>query len=146
MNDTTVKISADRIPLEGIASAVKANGVVNADIDSLTLRDQKIDQIQARINWKNASISAPVELQLGEVIIDAEGEDGTINAVIKSSANSQLDIDGKVELDPAMQYRADIKIKSKPDTPAEVTNMLPLLGQKDSEGAVRLISNGVVPQ
>jgi len=146
LNDTTVRIRADRLPLEGIASAVKANGVVNADIESLTLRDQKIDQIQARIHWKDASISAPVELELGEVIVDAEGENGNINALIKSSTSSQLDIDGKVALDPAMQYRADIKIKSKPDTPEEVTNILPLLGQKDSDGAVRLISNGVVPR
>ncbi len=146
LNDTIITMDANKLPLEGIASAVEANGVVIAQIESLHFIEQQIDQLEATINWSNASVSAPIELILGEILIDAQGEGGQIKAIIKSSANSQLDINGTIDLDPKLQYSADIKIKSKANTPEEVSGMLPLLGQTDSDGAVRLISNGVIPR
>lgn len=146
LKDTVIRINAANLPLEGIASAVQANGTVIATIKSLDYTDQQIEHLEALVNWNNASISAPIELKLGAVEIDANGDAGNITANIKSAKESQLDISGTVTVDPELKYQSDILIKTKPNTPAEITNMLPLLGQTQADGSVVLKTNGVIPR
>jgi len=142
LSDTNVRINADALPLTGSVAALQAEGVINARIDELTLLNQQLDSISARIAWQQAQVRAPIDLDIGDVVIDATGEDGETTAVITTAQNSNLDINGKVDLNADGSYRSDIKVKAKPSTPENIRNYLTLIGQADNNGARRIVYEG----
>lgn len=146
LSDTNVRMNADAIPLTGSAAALQAEGVINAKIDTLVLLDKQLDTIDARIAWQKANIQAPIELDIGDLVIDATGENGAAKAVITTAQNSSIDINGNVDLNSNGSYRANIKVRAKSNTPENISNYLTLLGEEESDGARRIIYEGELVQ
>lgn len=114
-------------------------GVLLADIEELELENNLLKRTQGKLIWSNAEVVNAVKL--GQVVFDVVPE-GDLHIGNLSNSNGQLDLSGAVQLDQAGNFKADILIKPKADTPPQVNGMLNLVARPASDGSYRIRNNG----
>ncbi len=120
-------------------------GRVIADIESLELENNLLKRTRGTVVWRNATVSGALQARLGQIVLDIvpELQEGVQNHRGKlTNQDGELEIDGDLSIDPAGNYRADIRLKPLPDTPPEVISVLSLVGRQSGDGSYRIRNNG----
>lgn len=79
----------------------------------------------------------PQPQPLGDLKLDIRTEADVIIAQV-TPLSGPLDIGGELRLFADRNYEVDLKVKAKPDAPAQVANLLRTLGQPDTDGYFRI--------
>lgn len=120
---------------------VEAQGGLELDIASLSGTAEGPDAAQGKLSWRDASLTRPSPVQLGEVSVTLSQEGDTALANL-SNRGGQLRLDGKLVVKPGWQYSGRIRIEPTPDTPKDIRDGLRYLGRVDAKGAVTLAQGG----
>lgn len=120
-------------------------GRVIADIESLELENNLLKTTQGTVVWRNAIVTGALEAKLGQIVLDIvpellEGKQ--LHRGKLTSKDGELEINGDLQIDPAGNYRADIRLKPLPSASAELTGALGIVGKRASDGSYRIRNNG----
>ncbi len=120
---------------------VKIGGNLTLEVSKLLLKQKILRSLRGSVQWTNATIEVPVQTTLGTVSLEIKPE-GEQHLAKISTNGGDLEIKGKVTLEANGNFQADITIKSKPDTPVEVVDMLRGITRPSSDGRFRIRRNG----
>ncbi len=116
-------------------------GVINADIDSLELLNNKLHSTTGLVNWRNAEVSGAVNARLGNVTLEVT-PDKNLHRGKLTNADGELEIDGDFQIDQKGDFVVDLKVKPTAATPPELAGMLGALGRRSSDGSYRRRNQG----
>ncbi len=144
IKDTHATFNAATLPLPPTAAIVTPAGRIEADIKQLSLNGNIIESTATIIHWDNASITQPMAVSLGDILLDINGKDGDLKGLLSSSKDSPIDLSGNIDINAAGTLKTNIKITPKNNTPDDILDLLPMLGRPDSKGAVSFKYSGKV--
>lgn len=141
--DVSLKADADWLQTRaGIALPVTLGGKVQLELDELELAPASCVALDGSVNWSGASANSQFgTLLLDRATIQLSCEKGKVIAKLKQKS-AQLAVEGRAELTLPASYRFSGTLtpgKGLPDTMAQGLNFL---GQRDSQGRVRLDYSG----
>lgn len=114
------------------------DGDVTADVDTLTLVDQFPKRATATVSVGRLRMAfGPQPQSLGDFVLDVKTEADVIVARVSPTAGP-LDVGGELRLMADRSYEVDLKVKARPEAPAEVQNLVRTLGQPDTDGYFRI--------
>ncbi len=123
-------------PLFGAAGLayLPIDGVVDGDIDSLTLKHGRPTSAKATLQLRglNWALAKPA-LQLGDFRADISNDGATIVAKIQSTSGP-IDADGLAHLNANGSYDSDIRLRAKANADEMTQNLLHSVGQPDAQG------------
>lgn len=137
----TIDVSALPLPVQA-ANMVKPVGTLKADIISLDISDTLVNTADIDVVWKNAAIVDPMNVQLGEILLDINGANGDLNGLLSGAKNNPITLDGSIDLLQGTDFKTDIKITPTNSTPDDILGLLPLIGRPDAAGAVSIKYSG----
>ena len=120
------------------------SGYLEVDIDRLRLTPQGPAEAKGQARWREARLTSPVALALGEVRMSLT-QDGDKALVRVSNTGEALKLNGTIELLSGWRYQTNLQFTPTPATPETVRRSLRLLGPADSSGAVTLRAQGRLP-
>ncbi|HGG60324.1 MAG TPA: type II secretion system protein N [Gammaproteobacteria bacterium] len=144
LDRTLIDADVGKLPLPPQAEMVSPEGKVNATVRSLSLRDRRILDADADILWNPARITATSPLDLGQIELKVTGKDGALNGALDSK-NGPLTARGKIDISPDGLLKANIRLAPHERTPAEIRDMLPMIGRPDRSGAVAINQQMKIP-
>ncbi len=138
------RIDADGLALRGPAAGagalfpglgVEPAGQLLVRVEAATLADGRIERLAGRMQWSEAALRAPFDLELGRVraSIEAAGNGGGYVIEITGEGGA-LDLAGTVDLQPDGQYRADLRLTPTASAPDGLRETLGLAAQRDGDG------------
>ena len=122
---------------------VRLNGQFDLELESFTATPEGPGDAQGLLLWRDARLTQPSPLNLGDVQVDLSQQEDTAVGILKNNGNTLI-LDGQVEIRPGWQYLARIKIEPTRTTPKDLRQTLRLIGRADSKGAVTLTQNGTL--
>ncbi len=120
---------------------VEAQGGLTLEIASLSGTREGPDAAQGKLSWRDARLTRPASVRLGEVSVTLSQERDTALATL-SNRGGELRLDGTLTIKPGWQYSGQIRIEPTPATPKDVREGLRYLGRVDAKGAVTLAQAG----
>ena len=144
IQDARATFNAATLPLPPAAAGITPAGKIEANIIHLSLKGNTIESTETKIQWENASITHPMTVSLGEVLLDISGKDGNLKGLLTSSNDSPIDLNGNVDINSTGVLSTNIKITPKDETPGDILDLLPLLGRPDNKGAVSIKYSGKI--
>ncbi len=104
--------------------ALAVDGRLLARIDSATLADQRLRQLNGQFQWDAARIIAPLQLELGSVRgrIEPDGQGG--HRLALNNQGGQVGLEGDVRVHADRSYQLELALRPRQDTPARVTETL----------------------
>ncbi len=142
LTDTISILNAATLPLPPAAALITPAGKIEAEIKQLKLAGNTIQSTETKIRWKNASVTQPVQVTLGEILLDITSNDGNLKGLLSSSKESPIDLTGNLDIDATGALKTNIKITPTNETPDDILDLLPLLGKPDQNGAVSVKFSG----
>jgi general secretion pathway protein N len=115
---------------------IAAEGNLALELSEVRWPEGALPALTGTAAWTPARVSAPVELSLGTVRLDAAAEDGATSGKLSSSGGALL-VDGDVRLEPDGAYRLDARIRQEGDVPDAVGRFLTTFADYD-DGVYRL--------
>lgn len=138
------RIDVDDLSLRGSVAGARAlfsgQGVEPAGqlllrVEAATLAAGRIERLTGRMQWSEAMLTAPFELELGAVRASVEpAGNGDGYALVLTGEGGALDIAGEVDLQPDGQYRADLRLTPTASAPGGLRETLDLAAQRDGDG------------
>ncbi len=121
---------------------VTAAGQLHLQLDEVQVTPTGCQSLNGTLLWRGAEVQSP----MGALVLDTAKADlackqGKVTATIKQ-ASSQLALSGEGEIDFRGNYGFQGKLMPEPDLPAAFAQGINFLGQRDSQGAVRLNYQG----
>ncbi len=107
--------------------------------------DGPVPAIQAQVVWQQAGISAPLQLALGQFLLELADRDGEIRGDL-SSPEGPLETQGNIRIQKTGAYDLVLRLHPRDDAPDDLRQMLELLGRPDRSGAVTLRQSGNIKQ
>ena len=102
----------------------------------------RCQQLNGTLLWRGAEVQSPMgALLLDTAKADLGCQQGKLTAKLKQ-ASEQLSLSGDAELDPNGSYRFQGKLTPEPGLPPAFAQGGNFLGQRDSQGAIRLDYQG----
>lgn len=95
---------------------------------------------QLLLNWNSAAFTGMAQAPIGDVQVQAQGQDRRWMGTVSSAANAPLLIEGGFNL-VERDFNADIRIASR-DVNHPATRLLPMIGQTQADGSQRLLIQG----
>ncbi len=123
------------------AYTVNLSGTLSADIDTLDVGEDGIQDIAGTILLNQARLTAPLTLALGDVKAELDHPQEKAELQLSNSGGDLL-LKGKIDLDKGWQYQTNLRLEPTARTPADVRNGLQLLGRVDRRGGVTLKQRG----
>ena len=120
---------------------VTLSGQVSIELEELAFSGTNIKTLQAQVRWSKASISDPLDADLGSVLVAITPNDKGFRAAV-SNQGGMVAISGDATLETAGRYITNIRLKPRNNAPPELKSTLQLLGKKNSDGSVVLQSSG----
>ncbi len=145
VTDATLQIPADQLQQYLPLPVADFAGTVMADVERIEVQNNLLKSTRGTVIWRNAEVMGGLQAKLGQVVLDIVPEpvgDSYSHRGTLSNTDGQLEIKGEFELDQAGNYKADIRLKPLPSTPAELNGMLGIVGQRASDGSYRIRNNG----
>jgi general secretion pathway protein N len=93
--------------------------------------------------WQDAQLLSPGKLALGDVNAVLK-QDGDAAIAVLTNSGDALRLNGEARLQPGWSYQARLRLAPTANTPQEVRNSLPFLGQPDASGAVTINRQGAL--
>lgn len=112
-----------------------------ADFNLLSISDNRIENIDGEIKFRELAINGVLRVLLGELNSQFEPkEEHTLIHI--SNDRGHVDISGQAQLFKDMSFDLDMNIKQNPNSSDAVVNGMQFIGDKQSDGSVRLQHNG----
>lgn len=139
----------DRIEVEGLALRGSAAGIgpllpqlaVGLDgqllmrLEEAALADGRIERLHGRLQWSEARVTTPFDLDLGRVRATvAPAVEGADYAVELTGEGGGLDIAGEVDLQRDGRYRADLLLTPTATAPDGLRETLDFAAQREGDG------------
>lgn len=138
------RIDVDGLTLRGSATglgdllprlAVEPAGQVLMRVEAATLADGRIERLAGRMQWSEAALSAPFDLDLGTVRARIEpAGNGDGYAIELDGEGGALDIGGVANLQPDGAYRVDLRLTPTASAPDGLRETLGLAAQREGDG------------
>ncbi|WP_070988328.1 type II secretion system protein N [Halofilum ochraceum] len=138
------RIDADGLTLRGPAAGlgdllprlpVEPAGQLLVRVEAATLADGRIERLEGRMQWSEAALSAPFDLDLGMVRASIEpAGNGDGYAIELDSEGGALDIGGVANLQPDGEYRLDLRLTPTASAPDGLRETLGLAAQREGDG------------
>lgn len=126
-----------RGPVDGLtrqaAVPVVAGGNLLARIEHARIESGQPRAVRGRAVWSDARLEAPLQLALGDVVVEIEPVEGGQRATIEA-AGGELEIAGDARLEADGRYRLDLTLTPTDELPQEVRDMLTLVARQDAAG------------
>jgi hypothetical protein len=113
-------------PLVALAElpAVAVDGDILAHIDEARFVGRRPEQVRARLQWSEARLIAPMQLELGNVRGRVEPRDNGGHVLKLSNQAGQVNLDGTITVDAEDNYRVDVRIRPTSDAPPRIAETL----------------------
>lgn len=141
LKQTSANAEVNALPLARSKLPVELEGRVEVDMEKVVIKDNAVHAAEGIINWRNARITAPILLPMGEVTMEVSGTKGNLKGELKSN-KSAVDTRGTLELTNKGQLSSNIKLKPNAQTPEDIKELLPALGKPQRDGTVTLTYRG----
>ncbi len=138
------RIDADGLALRGSAAGVGAlipglgvetAGQLLVRVEAATLAAGRIERLAGRMQWSEAMLNAPFELELGMIRASVEpAGNGEGYAIELNGEGGALDIAGEIDLQPDGEYRADLRLTPTATAPEGLRETLGFAAQRDGDG------------
>lgn len=136
------RIEVDGLALRGPAAGarelfpglgVEPAGQLLVRVEAATLAAGRIERLSGRMQWSEARLVAPFDLELGRVraSVEPSGSGYTIELTGEEGA---LDIAGSVELQPDGRYRTYLRLTPTARAPAGLRETLGLAAEREGDG------------
>ncbi|MCF6281050.1 MAG: type II secretion system protein N [Candidatus Polarisedimenticolaceae bacterium] len=135
--ESSVEIITSLIPNLPVTPA----GSIIFDLEEVGFSDQHLSSATGNIDWQRASVTQPIDIQIGNLNLRLNSDDDGIHGKI-SDQGATLGIDAQLELQASGQYQIKGKIQPKPNTPTDLINALNILGRPDPTGAISINLSG----
>lgn len=143
--DTTLSMDVDLLNpvVEDLAIAV-GGSALRLGLPLLVVTPGGPIAAQGVCLWKDAMLSAPAPIELGEVkgTLRQQGETATLDI---SNRKAPVRLSGELSFGPDWVYAARIELTPSPQAPEELRDRLKLLGKADRRGRVVLEDAGRIP-
>jgi hypothetical protein len=107
---------------------VKPKGRFDIELETLSMKDRKLLNLNAKINWLNAGIEGEEQL-LGNYQALAVMTDEGFNIDL-SDKDSLLKLQGEILLQWSGEYSADVKLEARPGLKPSIKSALELFAQR----------------
>jgi len=141
--DVSLKANADWLQTRGgIALPVTLSGKVQLELEELEMAPNGCVTLDGALNWSGAGLNSQFgNVQLDKAKADLSCEKGKIIAKIKQHSE-QLAIEGRAEITLPAAYHLVGTLTPGKGLPDSLSQGLSFLGQRDSQGRVRLDFSG----
>lgn len=140
VRDVALKADADWLLSQSpLPLPVTASGSMQLTlaVARLTLQGE-CQELTGRLQWMPAEVTTPMgALQVGQAQADLSCEKGALVAKLQQTSQ-HFSLVGRGELDAKRNYRFEGKLTSGADMPPAFAQNLNFVGQRDSQGAIRL--------
>jgi hypothetical protein len=137
-------------PVDGLAQLARnplvgLGGELMARVEAAVLDAGRLERLQGRFQWREARLTAPVQLGLGHVRGKvAPVSDGPGHRLELRNQGGDLGIQGSVVLEPSGAYHADLLLTPAADAPAGIADTLRLFARREQAG-FRVRHSGRLP-
>ncbi|WP_266160573.1 type II secretion system protein N [Dyella silvatica] len=116
-------------------------GQVNIDIAHVLLQGRWPLELDGKARWSEAAVgTSKGVLALGEIQLQAQGQEGVIQGQLRDGGSGPLQLDGQLGLSP-LGWRYSVNAKPRGGNPALQT-WLQGLGRADADGSVHIKGSG----
>ena len=123
---------------------VSLKGDVSGTVDSLQLKNQLLTEFVGQLLWKDAELTLPVKMVLGQVELDVkpEAEDQHIASI--KARGGEVDADGKATLNLQGDFNVDVLLTPTSSVTPDTLNTLSQFSKRDAQGRYRWVQRGNV--
>lgn len=114
---------------------VKTGGDFELGLEQLVMKNGFPAKVQGEILWREARISSPYQIALGNILLLPKMEKEKLVITI-SNQDGAARIDGTFVLDPQGQYQIQGTITPSPDMDRNLVSMLNSIGRRGRDGSV----------
>ena len=122
VQDLELRLLPDRIINHYSPVEVQTGGELLLDFEEIDVSDVFSEATTGQLAWQDAVILEPVNMVLGQLQIDVQGNNGVLVGTI--TEGGALGASGELSLLPAGGYQLDITLQPGPDTTGETLDML----------------------
>lgn len=116
-------------------------GRITFDLQEVTFSQQRLSTITGRIDWLQAGIKQPIEIQIGRLNLQLATDGEVIHGTI-TDQGATIGVDAQLTLQVNGKYQIKGKIEPKPDTPTDLNDALKMLGRPGPTGAIPINLSG----
>jgi len=116
-------------------------GRIIFNLSEISFREQYLSSVTGSIDWQRAGLTEPLNIQIGKLNLILTTDNEVIHGAI-SGKGATIGINAQLELQQNGQYQIKGKIQPKPNTPADLSNALKMLGRPDPAGAITIDLSG----
>lgn len=144
LTDTILNANIAQLPLSSLNMMVIPEGEVNATIRFLSIQEQKLHSTDTDVLWNNAKITSPVTLALGQVSLKVTGDEEAFDGVLDSK-DGAINAAGKLNVSRQGLLKANIRLTPAANAPADIKDLLPMIGRPDRNGTVTINQKMQIP-
>lgn len=116
-------------------------GQISADIKHAEIKQGKRIDVEGKMVWHAASLTAPQAVELGDLFVAMRpNKDGT--KLLLSDQGGPLTLDGTIQLKHNGQYKLNIYLGSRDKNKTALSNGLKMLGRTNPQGKVLVSRTG----
>jgi general secretion pathway protein N len=142
LHNVNARLPAAQLLLFNTGLPIAVDGTIAVDLDEARLPQQGAPVLHGTIVWSRALLVAGQPLKLGDLRLTLQaGNNGGTSGILADSGGP-LEINGSVVLDANRTYRAEAKLRARPDADTSLRNSLQFLGRPDGRGYYALRYNG----
>jgi len=119
-------------------------GDVTGAVDSLQLKNQLLTKIAGKLSWKQAELTLPVNMVLGEVELDINPEPENQHIANIKARGGHIEADGKAIITLQGDFDIDVLLTPTNSAPQESVNILSQFARRDAQGRYRWVQSGNV--
>jgi len=119
-------------------------GQVALQVEVAELENQLLKKLIAKLNWTNAVLETPFQVNVGQINLDIAPADTQSHRIQVLVGGGELDVKGTVDVKQNGDFVSDVMVKPVANASADLINALRGLGQPDNQGRYRLRRNGNV--
>lgn len=141
LEDMRGRISSDQAGELAQLPFVKTDGVLEIGLEYLAVKRRFPTRVQGELLWREARITAPYQIALGNILFAPGMTDETLVVAISSQGGTTR-IDGSFALDPQGAYQIQGTITPAPDMDHNLVSMLNSMGRRDADGSIAIRYTG----
>jgi len=119
-------------------------GDVSGTVDTLEIKNQLLSEMVATLLWRNAELTLPVQLGLGQVELDVKPEGEQQHIANIKARGGEVEATGKVIITLQGDFNADVLLTPTGTASPNVANALSQFARRDAQGRYRWTQRGNV--
>lgn len=143
-SEVSVSSSAERLgALVGQLDGVLA-GRIELELPQLRLDGRRLESLDGTLRWRDAALTRPQAVKLGDLQLDLGLADDGIRGVIRD-AGGPLEATGELRIGHDGSYRIEATLGARNDHDKALRSALGWLGRADERGRVKVDFRGRIP-